>query len=92
MPVSSNTNNNSNINIINDNNSDDGNGNNKEMTENVEHETYDLTAIIDATGIVTKGFKKKFGSHARGTFSGYTTKNSDTSNVVQIRKVLQFAI
>jgi hypothetical protein len=57
VPVSSNTNINANINIINDDNGD-GNSNNKEITRNVEHEMYDRTVIIDATGIVTKGFKK----------------------------------
>ena len=58
MPVRSNTNCNANINIINDNTGDGGNSNNKEMTRNVEHEVYDHTVIIDASGIVTKDFKK----------------------------------
>jgi len=39
-------------------NGDGGNSNNIEITRNVEHEMYDHTVIIDATGIVTKGFKK----------------------------------
>ena len=58
MPVRSNTNSNANINIIYDNTGDGGNSNNKKITWNVEHEMYDYTVIIDATGIVTKGFKK----------------------------------
>jgi len=57
VPLRSNTNSNANINIINDNNCD-GNSNNKEITRNVKREMYDYTVIIDATWILTEGFKK----------------------------------
>jgi hypothetical protein len=40
-----------------------------------------MSIMIGATGIVTKGFKKKFGSHARNTFVRFTTRNSYTWNI-----------
>ena len=40
-----------------------------------------MSVIIGATGIVTKGLKKKIGSRARKTFIRFTTRNSYTWNI-----------
>ena len=41
-----------------------------------------MSVIIEATGIITKGFfKKKSGSRARETFVRFTTRNSYTWNI-----------
>ena len=37
--------------------------------------------IIGATGIATKGLKKKSGSHTRKTLNTFTTKDSYTWNI-----------
>jgi hypothetical protein len=93
VPVRSNTNCNANINIINDNTGDGGNSNNKEMTRNVEHEVYDHTVIIDASGVVTKDFKKIWKPIQRNIqWIYYKRQRYFERRTQQIRKVLQSAI
>jgi hypothetical protein len=46
-----------------------------------------IPLIIGATGMVTKGFKEKFGSHTRKkTFNTCTTKDSYTRNITHSAK------
>jgi hypothetical protein len=40
-----------------------------------------ILATTGATGVATKSFKKKFGSHTRKMFNRFTTKDSYTKSI-----------
>jgi hypothetical protein len=50
-------------------------------TTNVRHEMYDCTGNNWSHRSSNKGFKEKFGSRTRKTFSRFTTKDSCTWNI-----------